>query len=144
MFLGLHLCGPKGDGSRLLLDRALALLQFDNECVLQAMLRAGRPIPDCVEELGLRYEDHTRLDPNSDHQELYGLRAMLDRGAFSCGDAAGFEAGVLQVKHRIPARAFSQFGTDDGLWHAVYETPVGIVNPIARFLAGERQRRVSV
>lgn len=144
MFLGLHLCGPRGDGGRMVLDRALALLQFDNECVIQAMLRAGRAVPDCVEELGLRYEDHTVLDPDSDHQEFYGFRAMLERGAFSCGDAAPFEAAVLRVKHTIPARAFSQFGTQDGLWHGVYETPAGIVNPVARFLAARQQGRVAV
>ena len=144
MYLGLHLCGPKGDGSRILLDRALALLQFDNECVVQAMLRSGRAVPDCMEELGLEYEDHCVLDPNSDRQDLYGFRAMLERGKFSCGDAAGFEAAVLQAKHKIPARAFSRFGSGEGLWHAVYLTPAGIVNPVARFLSAQRQARVAV
>jgi hypothetical protein len=144
MYLGLHLCGPKGDGSRILLDRALALLQFDNECVVQAMLRSGRPVPDCMEELGLEYEDHCILDPNSDRQDFYGFRAMLERGKFSCGDAAGFEAAVLQVKHRIPARAMSRFGSDEGLWHAVYTTPAGVVNPVARFLSSQRQGGVAV
>ena len=138
MFLGLHLCGPKGDGGRLLLDRALAMLQFDNECVVQAMLRDGRPVPDCVEQLGLVYEDHTILDPNSDRQEFYGFRQMLERRRFSCGDAAPFEAAVLRMKHGIPAHSFARFGTEDGLWHAVYQTPAGVVDPIARFLRARR------
>jgi hypothetical protein len=128
----------------MVLDQALALLQFDNECVIQAMLRAGRRVPECVEELGLSYEDHTVLDPDSDHQEFFGLRAMLERGVFSCGDAAPFEAAALWIKRQIPARAFSRRGTDDGLWHAVYQTPAGIVDPISRFLSGRLQGRVAV
>ncbi len=138
MDLRLHLCGPKGDGSRLLFDRALELVQQDNEFVVQAMLRSGQRVPDSVEELGVPYRDDTRLDPNSPRQDLYGLRAMLERGSFSCGDAAPFEAAVLKVKYNIPARAFTQVGKQAGLWHAVYQTPHGVVNPIARFLAARR------
>jgi len=144
VFIGLHLCGPKGDGSRILLDRALALVQLDNECLVEAMLRAGMAVPDCVEELGIEYEDHTVLRPNSDEQQIYGLRAMLERGRFSCGDAAALEAAVLQKKYTIPARAFSRFGTEDGFWHAVYSTPAGVVNPVARFLEHQRRGRLAV
>lgn len=144
MYLGLHLCGPRGDGSRMLLDMALAMLQFDNECVVQAMLRDGRHVPECMEELGLEYEDHCVLDPDSDKQDLYGFRAMMERGKFSCGEASCFEAAVLQVKHGIPARAFSRYGTDDGFWHAVYMTPAGVVNPVARYLASRSQMGVAI
>lgn len=138
MDVRLHLCGPKGDGSRLLWDRLLEIVQQDNEYVVQAMLRAGQRVPDSVEELGIPYRDDVRLDPNSTHQELHGLRAMLERRSFSCGDAAPFEAAVLKVKYGIPAHAFSQFGTHEGWWHGVYRTPQGVVDPIARFLAARR------
>ena len=87
MYLGLHLCGPKGDGSRILLDRALALLQFDNECVVQAMLRSGRAVPDCMEELGLEYEaSRPPYNPwlqsrgGEDHKSRYTVPNSRGRG----------------------------------------------------------------
>ncbi len=140
MDLRLHLCGPKGDGSRLLLDRALAMLQMDNEFVVQAMLRDGRGVPDCVEQLGIPYRDDVSLDPNSERQEFRGLRQMLEHGSWSCGEAAPFEASVLRVKFNVPARAFVRFGTEDGFWHSVYETPQGVVDPVARYLAAGGRR----
>lgn len=141
MHLELHLCGPKGDGSRILLDRALAMVQLDNEFLIQAMLRAGRPVPDRIDDLGIPYRDDTLLDPNSDHQAFYGMRGMLERGSWSCGDGAPYEAAVLVVKHRIPTRAFARYGTEDGFWHAVYQTQLGIVDPVARYLSQPRARR---
>lgn len=140
MDLRLHLCGPKGDGSRMLLDRALAMLQLDNEFVVQAMLRSGMAVPDSVEQLGIPYRDDVVLDPNSERQEFRALRQMLDYGSWSCGEGAPLEAAVLQVKYKIPARAFVRFGTDDGFWHAVYETPQGIVDPVQRYLANGGRR----
>ena len=142
MQLDLHLCGPKGDGSRILLDHALAMVQLDNEFVIQAMLRAGRPVPDLIDQLGIPYRDDTVLDPDSDYQAFYGLRAMLERGSWSCGDAAPFEAAVLKCKHRVPARAFARYGTEDGFWHAVYETPRGTVDPVARFIREQTRRAI--
>lgn len=149
MFVGLHLCGPKGEGQRVLLDQALAMLQRDNEFVIQAMLRAGRPVPDCIEELGLRYVDDTVADPESGRQIFYSFRHMLERKKFSCGDAAGFEAAVLTQKFQVPARAHTKAGrprwplppgvTHHGLWHSVYETPAGEVDPVMRFLTGQRR-----
>lgn len=140
MDLRLRLCGPKGDGSRILLDHALALVQLDNEFVVQAMIRAGRHVPDCVEQLGIPYRDDVVLDPDSEHQEFRGFRQMLEDGSWSCGEGAPFEAAVLKVKYGIPAKAFSRFGTEDGFWHCVYRTPHGIVCPVTRYLAAGGRR----
>lgn len=134
MDLRLHICGPKGDGTRLLLDRALQILQMDNEFVVQAMLRAGLVVPDCMEQLGLPYRDDTMLDPHTDRQEFRGFRQMLEYGSWSCGEGAAFEAAVLRVKYVIPAHSFAEFGKGDGKWHSVYRTPEGVVDPVFRFL----------
>lgn len=132
MDVTLHLCGPKGDGQRLLLDRALAMLQADNEYLLQAMLRSGMAVPDKVEDLGIPYRDDTLIDPHGDSQHYFGYRQMLEHGSFSCGDASAFEAAVLVVKYQMPATAFSE-ARGDGIFHAVYRSPAGIVDPVARF-----------
>lgn len=142
MDVTLHLCGPKGDGQRLLLDRALAMLQADNEYLFQAMLRGGRPIPDKIEDLGLRYRDDTIIDPHSPRQHYYGFRQMLENGTFSCGDASAFEAAVLVIKYQMEATAFSQ-ARAPGIFHAVYRTQAGVVDPIAR-LHGAGQGGVAV
>ena len=137
MDVTLHLCGPKGDGQRLLLDRALAMLQADNEYLIQAMLRSGMAVPDKVEDLGIPYRDDTLLDPNGESQHYFGYRQMLEHGSFSCGDAAPFEAAVLVVKYNIPAVAFSD-ARGNGIFHAVYRTPAGVVDPIVRFHSARR------
>lgn len=135
MILELHLCGPKGDGQRQELDGALRLLQLDNEFLIQAMLRDGRRVPDFVEDLGLRYRPPSPAEAATEHERFYGLRKMVHAGEFSCQDASGWEAAVLSVKYREPSRAFHEEVRPDGLWHAVYETPRGIIDPVARFLA---------
>ncbi len=137
IILELHLCGPKGDGLREELDRALALVQLDNEFVIQAMLRAGRPVPDLIEDTGLPYRPPNRREAETNRQPLHGLRAMLENGWWSCGDAGPWEAAVLSVKYNTPTRAFSLPVSDDGLSHAAYRTgPNGVVvDPVARYLA---------
>lgn len=117
------------------------MVQLDNEFLIQAMLGARRPVPDKIEDLGIPYRDDTLVDPNSDHQAFYGLRGMLEQGWWSCHGAAPFEAAVLKMKHKIPARAFTRYGSEDGFWHIVYETPLGVVDPVARYLSQPGARR---
>lgn len=135
MILELHLCGPKGDGQRNEIDDALALLQRDNEYVIQAMIRAGRFVPDLIEDLGLEYRPPTRAEAETERQAFHCFRKMLENGWWSCGDAGPFEAAVLVIKHGIAAQAFSSDLTDDGLFHSLYRTPMGVIDPVARFLA---------
>jgi hypothetical protein len=137
MDLHLHLCGPKGDGQRLLLDRALALVQADNEFLFQAMLRSGMAIPEKVEDLGIPYRDDTLIDPNGGSQHYFGYRQLLEHGSWSCGDAAALEAAALVVKYGLPATAFSD-PRGDGIFHALYRTSAGIVDPVARYHAAHR------
>ena len=145
MIVTLHLCMPSGETMRQQFTRLLNEVKDDNRRVVAAMLAAGEHVPDTVGELGLSYlpEQH-RTDRNGEPvMAIYGLRAMLDRGTFSCGDAAGFEASVMNEKYRVPARclAVSQ-GIED--LHAVYVTPEMTVDPTANFLAGRRSPRPRV
>ena len=137
MILEFHLCGPKGDGQRQELDHGLRLLQLDNEFLIQAMLRDGRRVPDLVDDLGLRYRPPSPAEAATERERFYGLRDMVRVGEFSCQDASGWEAAVLTIKYRQPSSAFVEEIRPDGLWHAVYETPRGVIDPVARFLAKE-------
>lgn len=145
MVIELHLCGPIGDGQRQELDAALALLQMDNEFLIQAMLSAGLHVPDTVDEMGLVWVPPSKLEAQTDRQRFFHMRDMLERRRFSCGDAAGYEAAVQRAKYGVPARAFTvdvvpdwmrktQGDAAEGLWHSVYSTPSGIVDPVGRHL----------
>ena len=135
MIIELHLCGPTGDGQRQELDHALALVQLDNQFVIEAMLRAGQNIPDLVDDMGLLYRPPTRREALTERERFYGMRKMMDTGEFSCHDAAAYEAAVLTVKYSLPAQAFNQPLGRGGLWHGVYRTPNhGVVDPVARHL----------
>lgn len=135
MILELHLCGPKGDGHRQELDRALELLQLDNEFLIQAMLRDGRHVPDLVDDMNLRYRPPTPFEAKTDRERFLGLREMMRRREFSCQDAAGWEAAVLSQKYRMPATAYHEPVSAAGFYHAVYWTPQGVIDPVARYLA---------
>lgn len=150
MILELHLCGPRGDGQRQEIDRGLELLQLDNQFLIQAMLRAGRAVPERVEELGIPWRPPTRTEALTERQPMRGLRAMLEHGSFSCCDAAGWESAVLAEKYRVPARPFSldvvppwmrqlQGAAADGLFHVVYQTAQGTVDPVRRYLINTGQ-----
>ena len=135
MILELHLCGPKGDGQRQLLDRALALTQLDNQFVIEAMLRSGLDVPDLVDDMGLTYRPPSRREAHTERERVYGMRKMLDTGEFSCHDAAAYEAAVLTTKYGVPAQAFVQPLPREGFWHGMYRSQQhGVVDPVARFL----------
>lgn len=139
MILELHMCGPKGAGQRELIDRALAMMQLDNQFLIEAMLRAGRSVPDLVDDMGLRYRPPSKAESKTRRQRLFHYKDMLDNGWFSCCDAAPWEAAVLTVKYQVPAQAFSTPVSNDGLFHAVYRTPDGVIDPTARFNAKNGQ-----
>jgi len=135
----LYLCMPEGETMRQQFTRLLNEVRDDNRRVLAAMMAAGEHVPDTVGELGLSYvpEQH-RTDMHGDPiMDLYGLRGMLDRGSFSCGDAAAYESAVMYEKYAVPARCLAVAqGAED--MHAVYVTPERVVDPTANFLSGRR------
>ncbi len=143
MIVHLHLCGPHGEGQRRLLDSLLDVLKTDNRMLIQAMLKDGRAVPDTMEELGLEYNPPTHAEAEVGAQGLYGLAAMVERGTFSCGDAAGWESAVMEEKYRTAAIPFSRMVRSDGRWHALYRTSQGEVDPVARWL-GARGRGAPV
>ena len=137
MRITLHLCMPEGDGSREGYADALSMTKRDNQRVIAAMLREGIPVVDTVGELGLQYVPAKhRFDASGRPlMDVYGLHDMVERGTFSCADAAAYEAAVLEEKYGVIAETLS-VPQGDNDFHAVYVTRNGIVDPTANFLAG--------
>lgn len=142
MIVVLHLCMPEGEPMRDEWTRLCQLVREDNRMVIAAMLREGLEVADRVEDLGLRYvPEWHRLDPSGEPTiSMYGLRAMLDRGTFSCGDACSYEAAVQTEKYGIPTECL---GVDQGEgdmtgdYHGIYVAPQGAVDPVARYLGAK-------
>jgi len=134
-----HMCMPEGDGSREGYEDALEALKRDNRRVVAAMLADGQDVVDTVAELGLVYvPEQPSFDASGRPvMNLYGVADMVARGSFSCGDAAAYEAAVLEEKYGVPTRLVSapQY---DNQFHAVVVTAGGVIDPTANFLAGTR------
>lgn len=139
MRVTLNLCGPPGEATRRELAELLNVLKEDNRLVINAMLNAGHDIPDTVWELGLRYSPPTPEEANTPNQQFYCLADMVENGWFSCGDAAAFEAAVLEEKYGfvtevlvVPQGAYE--------YHAVYAwgSPLtdegGVLDPTEHWL----------
>jgi hypothetical protein len=141
MLVELELCGPKGDGQVILWQRVLEIVQRDNEMLFQAMLRANKPIPQYIDELGLPYMPPSREEARGERQRISGLRGILERQSWSCGDAAALEAAAMVVLHGVPAVVRAVLLTPRqsprALLHAVYDTPAGRVDPTARWLQAQ-------
>lgn len=136
MIVTLYMCGPKGEVMRRQLAGVLNQLKRDNRYVIQAMLRDGSEVPDNVIEADLNYvPSQHKTDPETGEPllQFYGMKQMFDRGEFSCGDAAAFEAAVLEEKYGIPTECLS-VALADSDYHGVYVTPEGAVDPVERWL----------
>lgn len=133
MLISLHLCGPHGDALRQQLERSLEILKDDNICSITAMLNAGIEVRDTVIDLGLTYEPADGPERVSAVQNFYGMADMIERTTFSCGDAAAYEAAVMQAKYGIPASILiaPQGGND---YHALYVTMNGTVDPTEEWI----------
>lgn len=142
MIVLVHLCMPEGEPMRAEWTDLCNLLREDNRMVVASMLRAGIPVADTVEELGLRYvPEWHRKDPRTGEPTIgmYSIRYMLERGTFSCGDACGYESAVLTEKYGIATECLGvDVGEGDmtGDYHGIFVTPTGAIDPVARFLGG--------
>jgi hypothetical protein len=137
----LYMCMPEGESMRRQFARLMNEVKNDNRRVIAAMAASGYPIADTVGELGLRYvpEKH-RLGPDGEPvMNIYGMRAMLARKTFSCGDATAYEAAVLEEIYGVYAECLSVAQGDDDM-HAVFVTPDHVVDPTANFLNGRREQ----
>ncbi len=132
----MHLCNPGGDATRDGYARALEWVQADNRRVIRAMLDAGEDVPDTMSDWGLRYvPERSRHDRSGRPlMDVFGIYDMVERGTFSCGDAAGWEAAVIEEKYGIPAAAIPAPQGDND-FHAVVVTEDGVYDPTANFLA---------
>ena len=120
----MDLCVPEGQAMRQQFSSLMNELKRDNRRVVAAMMREGMDVPDTVGDLGIRYVPAPQqIDPQTGEPLMHfrGVRAMLDDGFFSCADAAGYEASVLEEKYRIGANclAVPQGGDDN---HAIIVT----------------------
>jgi len=142
MIIICHLCVPQGESMHQTLTCYMnEIVKPDNRRVIAAMLQDGQHVPDTVGELGLRYvpEQHVTSDDGEPIVKLYGMAAMVTRGQFSCGDAAGYEAAVLEEKYGIPTLCQSVAQGDDDA-HAVIVTRDRVIDPTLNFLQGRRDQ----
>lgn len=139
MLLTFHLCMPAGDGSRDTYQQGLEMTQDDNRRVLRAMMQRGDEIPDTIGEWDLVYQpEQRRTNANGEPlMDLYGIGPCVERGAFSCGDAAAYEAAVLEEKYGVPALPVSVPQADND-FHAVVVSELGVHDPVANFQRGLR------
>jgi len=139
MKLTLHLCMPAGDGSRDTYQHALELLQADNRRGIRAMLARGDTIPDTIGEWDLLYVPETpRNNAQGDPlMDMYWIGDCVERGTFSCGDAAAYESAVLEEKYGVPALPVSVPQADND-FHAVVVSELGVHDPVANFQRGLR------
>lgn len=114
-------------------------MKYDNRMVIAAMLRDSQEVPDTVGELGLEYVPEVHRVDGTDEplMDLYGLRDMIERGTFSCGDAAGWESAVLEEKYQIPAECTAVAQGEDDM-HGIILTADQSIDPTANFLNGTR------
>jgi hypothetical protein len=135
MIATLHLCGPEGEALRQQLSHMLNMLKEDNRYVINAMLHSGLEVPDSVVEAQLDYvpSRHEKAPNGEPVQVYYGMRAMFDSGTFSCAEAAGFEAAVMEEKYGVPTECVA-VAFDNGDHHAIFVTPDGEVDPTENYL----------
>lgn len=139
MIVTVHMCMPEGDAMRQRFSDLMELLKQDNRAVIAAMMAEGTDVPDTMAELGLQYspENHRSDAEGRPVMELYGIRDMVDRGTFSCGDATGWESAVLEEKYGIPTLCVAVAQGDNDM-HGVFVTAEDVVDPTANFLSGHR------
>lgn len=133
MIIELHLCAPPGEARRRILTAILNLCKDDNRLLVNAMMRSGFDVPDTVEELGLRYVPPSEDEAATSKQPFYCLLDMLERGTFSCGDAAAWEAAVQEEKYGRPTHCLC-VAQGDNEYHAIYVTADGPVDPTENWL----------
>lgn len=135
MIVTAHLCMPPGEPMRQSWTRLANLVREDNRYVIASMLADGRPIPDRIEDWGLRYvpEVHRRLPNGEPALDAYGIRALQARGTYSCLDACALEASIINEKYGSWAYCQSVAQGDDD-YHGVYITRWGAMDPVARVL----------
>lgn len=139
MRVTLHLCMPRGQTMREQFSRLMNEVKHDNRRVIRAMLAEGIPVSDTVGELKLRYvpAEHRTDADGEPLMDIYGIRMMIDTGEFSCGDAAAYEAAVLEEKYGIAAHCMAVAQGDDDM-HGVFATSERVVDPTLNFLQGRR------
>lgn len=140
MVITLHLCGPPGEATRRELAQILNILKEDNRLVIQAMLKAGHHVPDTVIDLGLEYRPPIGEEIHTPHQGFYCMADMVERGTFSCGDAAAYEAAVQEEKYGIPTEVIV-VPQGESEYHALYVSPSGPVDPTENWLAADAAAR---
>lgn len=130
---------PQGDAMRARFGDLMELVKRDNRGVIAAMLADRIEVPDTVGDLGLRYDpERKRSDSHGQPiMSIYGLRDMVSRGTFSCGDAAAYEAAVLEEKYGIRTLCIAVPQGEDEL-HGIFVIEDGAVDPTANFLSKTR------
>lgn len=143
MRVTLHLCSPPGEATRRELARLLNLLKEDNRLVIAAMMREGYQVPDTVWEMELRYRPPTPDEAKTPMQEFYCMADMVERGEFSCGDAAALEAAVQTEKYGRDTEVLC-VAQGSYEYHAIYVCGDGAVDPTQNWLMMDAASRGQV
>jgi len=143
MRITLHLYAPNGEAKRRLLNKLLRIVQDDNRLVINGLMNSGLPVADTMSDLGLTYKPPGAEEANTPDQGFFGVVDLVERGTFSCGDAAAWEAAVLEEKYGIPAEAqiVAQGATD---YHAIVITPNGVYDPTEAWIEAQGGRAASM
>lgn len=129
----MHMNTPTGELTRRFLTRLLNVCKDDNRLLINALLNNGVEIPDKIGELGLVYNPPSPDEANDDSQGFYGLAHILQRGEFSCGDAAAYEAAVREEKYGEPTEVMC-VAQGPYEYHAIYVWRGGAVDPTEDWL----------
>ena len=130
MIIKSHFCAPPGEARRRIITNVLNIHKDDNRTIIQALLAKKVEVIDNVWDLGLKY-----VPPlgNEDEQPFYSIVDMLERGEFSCGDAAAYEAAVQEEKYHVPAHCMC-VAQGSNEYHAIYVTANGPTDPTEYWL----------
>lgn len=132
MIVTLHMSCPAGEAARRFITRLLNELKNDNRLLIEALLNNGVDVPDTVGGLGVEYNPRPE-ESHTPHQQFYSMADMMERGTFSCGDAAAYEAAVLEEKHGIAAHC-SCVAQGSNQYHAIFYAPWGPVDPTENWI----------
>lgn len=133
MIIKSHFCAPPGEARRRIITQLLNIHKDDNRTIIQALLAKKVEVADTVWELGLKYVPPMGAEAESEIQPFYSIVDMLERGEFSCGDAAAYEAAVQEEKYSVPAFCMCVAqGSND--YHAIYVTAAGPTDPTEDWL----------
>jgi hypothetical protein len=139
MQIVLHLCGPAGEASRREIAHFLTGLKADNRWVIRALMEGGDAVPETMWDVhnvspgGCVYRPPDEHESMTPEQHFYCIADMIERGEFSCGDAAAYEAAVVEEVYGVPAEILV-VAQGSSEYHALFVTEEGPIDPTENWI----------